>query len=270
VNAGADAYNKSDYAGALKYFGMFVDAASEPLFSEDPTIKADTLNALYANYATMAAGMVKDNEKVLKYGQIGKEDANEGWRSLMYMAETYSKELKDTAKWVEVLEEGMTKFPSQDFFVGNIMDYYITKGESDKALTKINELLAQNETPYYLYVQGVLLYEKKQYDDAIGSFNKIINKNENLVAEATAKIGDCYFFPAQVIVEENASLGIDDPKYSTNEDQIKALYEKAKPYYEKAKQLAPDNKSLWGNYLLNIYWKLNRGEYEALEKELGY
>jgi tetratricopeptide (TPR) repeat protein len=188
----------------------------------------------------------------------------------MYMAETYSKELKDTVKWVSVLEEGMEKFPSQDFFVGNIMDYYITKGESDKALTKINALLAQNETPYYLYVQGVLLYEKKQYDNAIASFNKIINKNENLVAEATAKIGDCYFFPAQEIVEENASLGIDDPKYSTNEDQIKALYEKAKPYYEKAKELAPDNKSLWGNYLLNIYWKLNRGEYEALEKELGY
>jgi tetratricopeptide (TPR) repeat protein len=270
VNAGADAYNKNDYAGALKYFGMYVDAVDVPLFSEDPTIKADTLTALYANYATMAAAMVKDNDKVLKYGKIGKADNNEGWRSLMYMAETYSKELKDTVQWVEVLKEGMQRFPSQDFFVGNIMDYYITNGQVDNALTEINKLLAQNETPYYLYVQGVLLYEKKQYDDAIVSFNKIIDKNDNLVAEAYAKIGDCYFFPAQVIVEENASLGIDDPKYSTNEDQIKGLYEKAKPYYEKAKQLAPDNKSLWGNYLLNIYWKLNRGEYEALEKELGY
>jgi tetratricopeptide (TPR) repeat protein len=270
VNAGADAYNKNDYAGALKYFGMYVDAVDVPLFSEDPTIKADTLTALYANYATMAAAMVKDNDKVLKYGKIGKADNNEGWRSLMYMAETYSKELKDTVQWVEVLKEGMQRFPSQDFFVGNIMDYYITNGQVDNALTEINKLLAQNETPYYLYVQGVLLYEKKQYDDAIVSFNKIIDKNDNLVAEAYAKIGDCYFFPAQVIVEENASLGIDDPKYSTNEDQIKCLYEKAKPYYEKAKQLAPDNKSLWGNYLLNIYWKLNRGEYEALEKELGY
>jgi tetratricopeptide (TPR) repeat protein len=270
VNAGADAYNKSDYEGALKYFGMYVDAASEPLFSEDATVKADTLNALYANYATMAAAMVKNNDKVLKYGNIGKEDQSEGWRSLMYMAETYGKELNDTTKWVETLEEGMVKFPTQDYFVGNIMDYYINKGQTDKALEKINQLLAENETPYYLYVQGVLLYEKKQYDDAIASFNKIISKNENLVPEATAKIGDCYFFQAQVIVEENASLNVDDPKYSSNDDQIKALYEQAKPYYEKAKELAPDNKQLWGNYLLNIYWKLNRGEYEALEKELGY
>ena len=28
--------------------------------------------------------------------------------------------------------------------------------------------------------------------------------------------------------------------------------------------------ALWGNYLLNIYWKLNRAEYDSLEKELGY
>ena len=41
-------------------------------------------------------------------------------------------------------------------------------------------------------------------------------------------------------------------------------------YYEKAKELKPDNKALWGNYLLNIYWKLNRAEYDSLEKELGY
>ena len=54
------------------------------------------------------------------------------------------------------------------------------------------------------------------------------------------------------------------------ESKIKELYEKAKPYYEKAKELKPDNKALWGNYLLNIYWKLNRAEYDSLEKELGY
>ena len=83
-------------------------------------------------------------------------------------------------------------------------------------------------------------------------------------------IGDCYFFPAQIIVEENAKLAIDDPKYNENENKIKELYEKAKPYYEKAKELKPDNKVLWGNYLLNIYWKYNRAEYDSLEKELGF
>ena len=66
-----------------------------------------------------------------------------------------------------------------------------------------------------------------------------------------------------------SELAIDNPKYNENENQIKALYEKAKPFYEKAKELKPDNNTLWGNYLLNIYWKLNRAEYDSLEKELG-
>ena len=63
---------------------------------------------------------------------------------------------------------------------------------------------------------------------------------------------------------------IDDPKYNENDAKIKDLYGKAKPFYEEAKKLEPDNKQLWGPTLLNIYWKLNKAEYEALEKELGY
>ena len=54
----------------------------------------------------------------------------------------------------------------------------------DEGLVQINKLLATSETPYYLYVKGILLYEKKQYDDAIATFNKIISNNGDLVAEA--------------------------------------------------------------------------------------
>lgn len=271
VNGGGDAYNREDYAGALKYFGLFVDVVNEPMFADDASIKADTLNALYACYATLAANMLKDGQAVVKYGNIGKEDKNEGYRALMCLAETYGqKENGDSVKWLEVIKEGMEKFPKQDYFVGNIMDYYIQRGMVDEALEQIDKLLAKNETPYFLYVKGILLSEKKRYDEAIVIFNKIISLNDNLVAEAHSKIGDCYFFPAQLIVEENSKLAIDDPKYNTNEAQIKDLYEKAKPYYEKAKELAPDNKVLWGQFLLNIYWKLNRAEYDSLEKELGY
>ena len=270
INGGGDAYNKGDYADALKYFGLFVDVVNEPIFADDESLKADTLNALYACYATLAANMLKDKDAVIKYGTIGKEDKSEGHRALMCLAETYGdKETGDSIEWLEVIKEGTEKFPQQEYFVGNIMDYYIQKGMVDEGLAQINKLLATNETPYFLYVKGILQFEKKQYDDAIATFNKIIANGGDLVAEAYAKIGDCYFFPAQIIVEENSELAIDNPKYNENENQIKDLYEKAKPFYEKAKELKPDNNALWGNYLLNIYWKLNRAEYDSLEKELG-
>ena len=100
--------------------------------------------------------------------------------------------------------------------------------------------------------------------------DKVIAAGGDLAAEAYAKKGDCYFFPAQKIVEENSALSIDDPKYNANEAKIKEAYEQAKPFYEKAKELEPDNQQIGGQMLLRIYWTLNKAEYEALEKEMGY
>ena len=259
TNAGSDAYNAGNYANALKFFGLYVDAPQNPLFADEDAVKNDTLTPLAARAA------------VIKYATIGKNHKDEGYRSLMCLAEVYGKgEKTDSVQWLATIKEGVEKFPAQEYFIGNLMDYYIQKGKIDEGLTQINEILANNPTPYFMYVKGVLQYEKKDYEGAIATFNEIIAKNGDFVAESYSKIGDCYFFPAQVIVEENANLSMDDPKYATNEGKIKELYEKAKPFYEKAKELKPDNKQLWGQYLLNIYWKLNKSEYEALEKELGY
>ena len=273
-NGGVEAFNANDYEGAQKYFGLFVDVVDHPMFADQAAaLKADTLNTLFANYAAMAAGMrePKDVASVIKYGNIGKENASEGWRALMFMAEVYGdKEQGDSIKWLETIKEGAQRFPEQDFFVGNIMDYYLQRGMVDEGLAQIDQLLATNEKPYFLYVKGVLLYEKKDYEAAHAALDKVIAAGGDLAAEAYSKKGDIYFFPAQQIVEENSSLNIDDPKYNANEAKIKEAYELAKPFYEKAKELEPDNQQIWGQMLLRIYWTLNKAEYEALEKEMGY
>ena len=274
ANGGVEAFNVNDYESAQKYFGLFVDVVENPMFADQAAVlKADTLNSLYANYATMAAGLrdPKDVASVIKYGNIGKENASEGWRALMFMAEVYGdKEQGDSIKWLETIKEGAQRFPEQDFFVGNIMDYYLQRGLVDEGLAQIDQLIAANEKPYFLYVKGVLLYEKKDYAGAQAALDKVIAAGGDLAAEAYAKKGDCYFFPAQKIVEENSALSIDDPKYNANEAKIKEAYEQAKPFYEKAKELEPDNQQIWGQMLLRIYWTLNKAEYEALEKEMGY
>lgn len=272
TNAGTDAFNKGNYADALKYFGLFVETPQNPMFEEVAEVKNDTLVPLIANYAVMAANSLNDNNSVIKYAPLGKNHKEEGWRSLMCLADAYSKgETPDSTKWMETIKEGAEKFPSQNYFVGNLMNYYIQKGKIDEALTQINSLLAKDpSSTYFTYVKAVLLYEKKDYDGTIAACNDIIAKNGELVAEANAKIGDCYFFPGQVVEEENSKISMDDPKYAEGEAKVKELFAKAQPYYEKARELQPDNKQLWGQYLLRIYWKLNKAEYDALEKELGY
>ena len=274
ANGGVEAFNVNDYAKAQKFFGMYIDVIDEPIFTDQVAIlKADTLNALYANYATMAAGLrdPKDVASVIKYGNIGKENASEGWRALMFMADIYGdKEEGDSIKWLECIKEGAERFPDQEYFVGNIMDYYLQRGMVDEGLTQIEKLLSVKESGYYLYVKGVLLFEKKQYDACIATMDQLIALGGDFAAEGYGKKGDCYFFPAQDIVEENSKLSLDDPKYNENEAKIKEAFAKAQPFYEKARDLEPDNKPIWGQMLLRIYWTLNNPGYDALEKELGY
>jgi len=151
------------------------------------------------------------------------------------------------------------------------MDYYIQKGKVADALASMDEIIAKNpNSAYYKYVKGVLQYENKDYDGAIATFNDVIAAGGDFQAESNSKIGDCYFFPAQSIVEENSKISMDDPKYAANEKQIEELYKKAAPFYEKAKSLKPDDRQLWGQFLLNIYWKIDKEKYNALEKEMGY
>lgn len=270
VNGGIEAFNTGDHASALKYFGGYVDVVENPMFADQvDVLKADTATALYSNYATMAAAAVKDNDAVIKYGTIGKVNDSEGWNSLMYMAEVYGKEKVDSVKWLEVVTEGVDRFPTKDYFVANLMDHYLNRGMTDEALAKIDQLLAVSETPYYMYVKAILLMDKKQYDPAMVILDKIIANNTDLVAESYSKKGECYVIPAQDIVEENSKLNLEDPKYNANEAKIKEYYEKAKPLFEKAKELKPDNKQLWGQALLAIYWKLNKSEYESLAREMG-
>ncbi len=271
TNAGSDAFNAGKYEDALHFFSLFVDAAEQPLFEKEEAVKNDTLTPLIANYAALAAVQSKNEPATLKYAKIGKSHKEEGYRGLMCLAEVYGKgEQKDSTLWLATIKEGVERFPKQEYFIGNLMDFYIQKGKIDEGLTQINEVLATNPSPYFMYVKAVLEYEKKDYDAARATFTKIIEAGGDFVGESYAKIGDSYFFVAQELVEQNSSLPMDNPKFAENEKQIKALYEKALPYYEKTKELKPDNKQLWGQFLLNIYWKLDKAKYEALEKELGY
>ncbi len=267
---GGDFFNKGEHEKALKYLGLFVDVVNEPIFDDDAAIRADTLNVLYAGYATLAAVNCQNNEAVIKYGNIGKAHKEDGARTLMCMAEAYkSKEVGDSIKWLETIKEGADRFPGEEYFVGNIMDYYIQKGMVEEGLEQINKLLAVQETPYFLYVKGVLLFEKQQYDDVIATMEKVVAMDQNLVAEAYTKMGDCYFMPGQELLEKNSTLDVQDPNYQANHAKIQELYTKAMPYYEKSREKAPTNDQLWGRYLLNIYWILKSDKYTEIAKYLG-
>ena len=49
------------------------------------------------------------------------------------MADAYQAK-GDTAAWVKSLEEGILKFPGNDYFFANLVDYYTSSNQAPKAM----------------------------------------------------------------------------------------------------------------------------------------
>lgn len=270
INAGSDAYNAGKTADALNFFGKYIDSENMSVFAETPEVKGDTLVPYIANFAAIAAYTLKDEPAQIKYANIGKSHKTDGYRAYLVLAEVYDKgAAKDSVKWLNTVKEGLAAFPGQENLTAMLMDYYIQSGQVENGLKMIEEMLATNRTTNNLRIKGVLLTENKQYEDARKTFQEIIDKNDELAGDANVRLGYTYLMEAQAIREEIAALSVNDPKATAKENEVKDLYKKALPYYEKGRELLPNDTNLWGRNLLNIYYLVEPSKYEALEKELG-
>ena len=234
INGGIQFFNLDKNKEALQFFATYVESASYPMLAEQNLAKTDTLLAQIAYYATLAADRVGDKDAIIKY--------------------------------VKSLEEGILKFPGNDYFFANLVDYYTSSNQASKAMEFADRMLSTDaNNKLYLYVKAYLYHNMKEYDNAIEFYKKAIAADPEY-AEAYSNVGLVYLMKAQDYADK-ATTDINDPKYAEAQATVKKFYEEAKPFYEKARALKPDQKDLWLQGLYRVYYNLNMGpEFEEIDK----
>ena len=96
------------------------------MLADKELAKNDTLLPQIAYYATLVADRVGDKDAIIKYAPSALSDKDGGKFAMQLMADAY-KAKGDTAAWIKSLEEGILKFPGNDYFFANLVDYYNTK-----------------------------------------------------------------------------------------------------------------------------------------------
>ena len=265
INGGIQYFNLNKNEDALKYFAAYVDAATLPMMEKENLLEKDTILPQVAYYATLAADRVGDKDAVMKYAQYALKDKENGQFAMQLLTDAY-KAKGDTAKWVEKLQEGIVKFPENQYFFANLVDYYSSSNQNDKAMQFADDMLAKDQNnKLYLYVKAYLYHNMKDYEKAIEFYKKTLDIDP-AYAEACSNLGLVYLLQAQEYADK-APADINDPNYATAQAEIKKFYEAAKPYYEKARELKPDQKDLWLQGLYRVYYNLNMGpEFEEIEK----
>lgn len=268
INGGIQFFSENKNKEALEFFATYVDMAAHPMFEKENLLKTDTILPQIAYYASLAAAKIEDYPNVLKYAPYAKDDKEVGKYAMEFIS-TALKAEGDTAKWIASLQEGLQKYPDHQFFFGHLIDYYSNNNKYDEAMSFADNMLAKDpNNVFYLYVKGYLYHNMKDYDKALEFYKKTIEVDPNY-AEAYSNIGLIYCIQAQEFSEKSTS-DVNDPQYKEDQATLKTFYEKARPYYEKARELKPDQKDLWGTGLYRVYYNLQMGpEFEEIEKVMN-
>lgn len=256
-NAGTFFINKQKYEDAYNFLDIYLDCTNQPLFSsyhygENPSA---------AYWALFSGYKLQNPSKVLKYANMAKKDTTHLEYTLQYLAETY-KTIKDTIKYVNVLQKGFEFYKQSDYFFTYLVSYFSSIQQLDSALIVVNQALEYNDSSLlYLYAKSNLLLNTGQYEECIKICNRILSLDKQY-ADAYYNAGISYI---NMAFEKNKSRKFDAEK----KKQIKNYYQNSLPYMEKYRELKPMEKDKWGAALYNIYLQLNMGkQFEEIDKLL--
>ncbi len=259
-NGGAYFINKKNYSRAFDFFDAYIDCAHQPLFT-DYAYQENDKNIPQAAYWASYCGYKENNvAKTGKYLDLAMGDSTKRDFLLQFKCEML-KQKGDTAGYVNALREGFESYPTFPFFFPHLIDYYSERDMQDAAMAVVNRALAIDSTDtLYRFTKSTVLLNTGKYDACIEICKHLLAENDSL-SDAYFNLGLAYF---------NKAIELDKVAQSAAvRKKITENYTKSRPYMERYRQLAPDQKQKWASVLYTIYLNLNMGkEFDEIDRLL--
>ena len=176
--------------------------------------------------------------------------------------------VQDTANYVRVLQNAVVRFPQEPWFLQNLINHYIFSGQEQEAINYLDQAIARepNVAQYHL-IKGNLNENQKNYEAALADFDRALAIDPT-VADAEAGKGRVYYNQA-VKMNEDAALIADAKEYKKALEEMNAMFRQSMPFFEKAHELAPDNRDYMIT-LRGLYYRFDMTDkYNAINEELN-
>lgn len=166
----------------------------------------------------------------------------------------------DTVAWTKCLKQMIAEDPNSsnaEVATQNLLAYYSQKG--NKEMTAFaEELLAKDPgNKIANYGMGYVYVSQQKYEEALKYYQKSVETDPEFF-DGNYQCGFCYY---QIGLENGRKIS--GKKYSSqaaadkeSEALVKVYLRKAAPYFEKVRELKPDNPDRWASELKVIYQNL--------------
>ena len=258
-NGGVFFLRRHSYQEAFTLLDAFLDCQRQPLF-ENQHFEKDPLNPTAAFWTVLCGYQLDNPSMALKYKDLALQDTVRLENCLQYLAEIYKKQC-DKQLYEQTLVDGFERYPNSSYFFPRLIDHLNSTNQRERAMTIVDEALAANDSSeLFIFAKSNMLLNQGDYDACIALCDTLIARNDTL-ADAYYNAGVAYVNKAFLI--EKGRVGAKQRK------QMRQLYQKALPYMERYRALAPQEKDKWAAALYNIYLKLNMGrEFEEIDRIL--
>ncbi|MDR3268572.1 MAG: hypothetical protein LBT83_05855 [Tannerella sp.] len=267
LNGGAYYFEKQEYKKACDYFDQYLEIANLPFFAGERVAERDSNYMISQFYACVSATQVNDGHFAVKYLERAKDAPYRQCDVYQYLCYEYE-QIKDTTNLVKTLKEGLTIFPDSSYFLLNLISIYVAENENEKAIELLNTAITRDAANGLLYQTLGSVYERgKDYGQAEINFKKQVElEPENPLA--LSNIGRIYYNQGVNKISE-ANLISDTKLYNEEKAVAKEFFQKALPYFEKARQKEPDEME-YMIALRGIYYNLDMGkEFDEIDAEMS-
>ena len=258
-NGGVFFMKKHDFSRAYDFFDTYINSAVKPMFARYQYAERDKRLPEAAYWASYCGYKLEKPQLTLRHTYQALKDSVHLPYMLQYLSETYKLE-KDTARYVQTLKDGFSKYPKFPFFFPRLIDYYSHIGAYDEAMKSCDEALQTDSVnTLFRYAKSSLLLTMGHYKQSLAISKALIAENDTLA--------DAYLNAGLALFDQAVELDKKTQSGSKKYNQILELYRKAMPYLEKYRAMAPDQKDKWALPLYTIYLNLNMGkQFDEIDK----
>lgn len=266
IAEGQEHQKKGENEKAIKMMEKYLNLVDQDILKAENLKSSSIYNDVKFLVVNLSAGNEKLRPTMIKYmnelkGAGYKEETMYEW-----LSSTYG-DMKDYDKMLKVLDEGIKKFPSNKYLIGNMINYYLDNNKEQEAVQYCDAAIQKDpNNPQYYMIKGEMLIKKNQFDDAIVNLEKAISLDPNNF-NAQFECGLAHEKKGEEL-QDAANKIKDMKKYNAQRNKAVDEFKKSLPFLEKARQInGEDEMNL--RFLRSVYYKLSMNDkYTEVDKAL--
>lgn len=257
IAEGQEHQKKGENEKAVNMMTQYLNLANSDVLKSENLQANSMYNDVKFLVVNLSASLPEKRQSMIQYMNELKAAGYKEETMYEWLSDAYSAD-KETDKMLNILNEGIKKYPGNKYLIGNLINYYLENNKEQEAIQYLDAAIQKdpNNAQYYM-IKGEMSIKKNKFDDAITNLKKATELDPSNF-NAQYECGLAYEKKGEEIFDAAKNIK-DVKKYNVEKNKANEEYKKSLPYFEKARTInGSDEMNL--RFLRSVYYKLSMND----------